>query len=93
VAHVLIYVRGLCWYCRRATLLLQDKGVSYEEVELLDEPHRYAEMIERSGGGFTVPQILIDGRPIGGSDELVELEATGRLDALLSATPADREEA
>ena len=92
MAHVLIYTRGMCWYCRRAKSLLQEKGIPYEEVELLDEPQRFAEMIERSRGGVTVPQILIDGEPIGGSDELVELEQSGRLDALLSAVPADPEE-
>ena len=92
MAHVLIYTRGMCWYCRRAKALLQSKGVAYEEVDLWEHPDRYGEMMDRSRGGMTVPQILINGEPIGGSDELVEIEQAGRLDEMLSASPVDQEE-
>ncbi|HUB95255.1 MAG TPA: glutaredoxin domain-containing protein, partial [Stellaceae bacterium] len=63
--------------------LLDRKGVAYEDIDLLEDPSRRDEMVERSGGGTTVPQIFIDGVHIGGSDELVALEAAGKLDPLL----------
>lgn len=79
-----IYTTPLCPYCWRAKRLLERRGVAYREVDLWREPGRRGEMIARAGGRTTVPQVFIDGRGIGGSDELAALEAEGRLDALLA---------
>ncbi|MGH7155182.1 MAG: glutaredoxin 3 [Acetobacteraceae bacterium] len=78
-----IYTQPWCPYCARAIKLLTRKGVSFREI---DAPHGTAERdesIRRSGGQTSVPQIFIDGVPIGGSDELLELDHVGRLDAML----------
>lgn len=80
-----IYTTPLCPYCWRAKKLLGEKGVEFEEIDLWREGKRRAEMQERAEGRSTVPQIFIDGRGIGGSAELAALEASGRLDELLSA--------
>jgi len=85
MAKVEIYTTVFCPYCERAKALLARKGVGFEET---DAPHGSAARrtaIERSGGRTTVPQIFIDGRAIGGSDELAALEKAGKLDALLAA--------
>ena len=82
MAKVEIYTTPFCPYCYRAKALLARKGVSFEEV---DAPHGSAarrSAIERSGGRTTVPQIFIDGRSIGGSDELAVVEGARKLDAL-----------
>jgi glutaredoxin 3 len=68
--------------------LLKKKGVEFEEIDVLMSRQRRAEMVERSGGGQTVPQIFIDGRPIGGCGELFELEFDGELDAMLEENVA-----
>ena len=78
-----IYTQPWCPYCVRAVNLLTKKGASFREI---DAPHgtpERAESIRRAGGLSSVPQIFIDGRHIGGSDELVALNATGELDRLL----------
>jgi glutaredoxin 3 len=87
--RVEIYTTPLCPYCWRAKQLLDRKGVAYAEIDLWREPGRRAEMVERSGGRTTVPQVFVDGRPIGGSDDLHALEAAGELDALLAAAPGE----
>ena len=79
-----IYTTPFCPYCSRVKRLLDQKGIAFVEIDLWQFPERRAEMIERSGGGRTVPQLFVDGRPIGGSDELAELERSGALDATLS---------
>ncbi|BCX17016.1 MAG: glutaredoxin 3 [Geminicoccaceae bacterium] len=86
MAKVEIYTSPLCPYCWRAKRLLGEKGVTYEEIDLWAEPGRRSEMIARAGGRTTVPQIFIDGRPVGGSDDLVELERRGELDRLLAGS-------
>jgi glutaredoxin 3 len=70
MAKIEIYTRRFCSYCARARALLDKLGLSYTEYELSSDPIKEAEMIERAGR-FTVPQIFVDGQPIGGSDELV----------------------
>jgi glutaredoxin 3 len=85
MAKVEIYTTPFCPYCDRAKALLARKGVSFEEM---DAPHGSAarrSATERSGGRTTVPQIFIDGRHVGGSDDLASLEAEGRLDSMLEA--------
>ncbi|OHC80565.1 MAG: glutaredoxin 3 [Rhodospirillales bacterium RIFCSPLOWO2_12_FULL_67_15] len=83
MAQVEIYTTALCPYCYRAKALLKKKGVAYAEYAVDAEPGRLEEMLKRSGGRRTVPQVFIDGKGIGGSDELHALEAKGKLDALL----------
>ncbi|AXI40650.1 glutaredoxin 3 [Sulfitobacter sp. SK011] len=80
-----IYTSPLCGYCHAAKRLLTQKGVSFSEVDVLAEPGRKAEMMQRSNGGRTVPQIFIGDTHVGGSDELHALERAGKLDALLAA--------
>lgn len=76
----------MCPYTRRARALLDSKGVSYEWLDVEQSPERLDEMIERSGGRETVPEIFIHGRHIGGADELLELDEAGELDRLLGHT-------
>ncbi len=82
-----IYSTSWCGYCARARGLLRKKGVAYVDIDVEVEPDRRDEMIARSGGGMTVPQIFIDGAYVGGSDELAALERAGKLDALLGLKP------
>ncbi|MCC7429082.1 MAG: glutaredoxin 3 [Alphaproteobacteria bacterium] len=82
-ARVEIYTTPWCGYCARAKALLARKGVAFEEIDVELGGPRKAEMIKRAGGRSTVPQIFIDGRHIGGSDDLHALEAKGGLDPLL----------
>ena len=85
MAKVEIYTRPFCSYCYRAKRLLDSKAIEYNEREVgFGGPER-DEMIQRSNGRTTVPQIFIDRRHIGGCDELMELERGGTLDALLAA--------
>ena len=84
VPHVLVYCTAACPYCQAADQLLARKGVAgVERVRVDLEPHRREEMAQRSGRR-TVPQIWIDGRHIGGSDDLHDLEQSGELDQLLA---------
>lgn len=83
MAEVVIYTSPFCGYCARAKSLLKGKGVAFEEIDIYAEPERRAEMIARAEGRSTVPQIFIDGRPMGGSDDIHALERRGELDPLL----------
>jgi glutaredoxin 3 len=85
MADVVIYTRPFCGYCARAISLLNQKGVHYQEIEAGFDPKLRDEMIKRSGGRNTFPQIFIGGAYIGGCDEMMELERAGRLDPLLAA--------
>jgi glutaredoxin 3 len=85
MAKVEIYTKAFCPYCTRALRLLGGKGVEPQEYDITMGGPRRAEMIERSGGRMTVPQVFIDGRHIGGSDDLAALDARGGLDPLLTA--------
>ncbi len=82
-AKVEIYTKMFCGYCFRAKRLLDAKGVDYVEYDITMDGAKRDEMRERAPGARTVPQILIDGRPIGGSDDLAALERAGKLDGLL----------
>jgi glutaredoxin 3 len=88
MAEVTIYTRAMCGYCMAAKRLLDKKGVAYTEHDASFSPELRQEMVERSGGRRTFPQIFIAGRPIGGSDELHALDAAGRLDAMLAGEAA-----
>jgi glutaredoxin 3 len=79
-----MYTTRWCGYCTRAKALLEAKGIAYEEHAVDEEPDFRARLFDLTGG-WTVPQILIDGRPIGGYTELRRLELDGLLDELLAA--------
>ena len=81
-----IYTSPLCGYCHAAKRLLQRKGVEFVEVDLANEPERREEMVQRSNGGRTVPQIFINDHHVGGCDDLYALERAGKLDPLLQAS-------
>ncbi|GLQ28261.1 glutaredoxin 3 [Sulfitobacter pacificus] len=80
-----IYTSPLCGFCHAAKRLLSSKGVDFAEVDVLAQPERKAEMVQRANGGRTVPQIFIGDIHVGGCDELHALERAGKLDALLAA--------
>lgn len=80
-----IYTKFLCPYCTRAKALLTAKGVAFEEIDISMGGVRRTEMLERSGGRQTVPQIFINGDHIGGCDDLLALDRAGKLDTLLVA--------
>jgi glutaredoxin 3 len=79
-----IYTTPYCPYCIRAKALLEKKGVTYSETDVSGDPDLRDAMTERAGGSYTVPQIFIDGRHIGGCDDIHALEARGGLDPLLA---------
>ncbi len=79
-----IYTSPFCGYCHAAKRLLKQKGAAFTEIDVMENPERKPEMINRSGGGRTVPQIFIDGTHIGGSDDLHALDRRGGLDPLLA---------
>ncbi len=83
--NVEIYTRPLCGFCSAAKRLLKSKGVSFVEVDVWKDPNRKSEMIQRSNGGRTFPQIFIDEKHVGGCDELMMLERAGKLDSMLAA--------
>jgi glutaredoxin 3 len=82
MARVLIYTTSYCPYCTAAKALLRSKNVRFEEIDVTDDPARRSEM-ERLSARRTVPQIFIDGKPIGGYDDARDLDASGELDRLL----------
>jgi glutaredoxin 3 len=85
MARVEIYSKMFCPYCARAKRLLSDKGVDFEEYDITMGGPKREEMLSRANGRHTVPQIFIDDRHIGGSDDLAMLEQAGKLDPLLQA--------
>ena len=85
--RILVYSTPFCGYCSAAKRLLTAKGAEYTEIDVMLDPDRRQEMLAKSGGRRTVPQIFIDGRHIGGFDELNALDKAGDLDPLLAAPP------
>ncbi len=84
MATVEIYTKWTCPFCARAKALLNQKGAAFEEFEISMDREKLSEMVERSGGRTTVPQVFIDGQHIGGSDDLAALDAKGGLEPLLA---------
>jgi len=78
-----IFMRPTCSYSRRAIKLLESKGVPFTEINIAGDSEKRQEMITRSGGRSTVPQIFVDGVLIGNSNEIAELDAKGELDTTL----------
>jgi glutaredoxin 3 len=85
VPSVEIYTKTFCGYCWRAKHLLESKGVAYQEISVDFGGELRMQMIDRANGRTTVPQIFIDGRHVGGCDDLLALERSGELDGLLTA--------
>jgi glutaredoxin 3 len=88
VAKVEIYTTTYCPFCMRAKSLLKSKGVAFDEIDVTDDDELRAKMIELSGGRRTVPEIFINGKIVGGFDELKALDVAGKLDVLLSESAA-----
>ena len=84
MSKVLIYTGPSCPYCVAAKTLLKNKNVNFEEINLGEQPDRMNEMLQKSGGRRTVPQIFIGETHVGGSDELHALEKEGKLNSLLN---------
>ncbi len=85
MASVEIYTKVTCPYCVRAKRLLDMKKIDYREIAVDRGGAPKEEMVQRANGRSTVPQVFIDGRHIGGCDDLMNLEYDGKLDALLAA--------
>ncbi len=79
-----IYTQPWCPYCARAIHILTSKGAAFREIDAPRGTTARAEAVQRSGGRTTVPQIFINGRSIGGCDDLVALDRSGELDKLLA---------
>jgi glutaredoxin 3 len=85
VARIRIYTTTWCGYCVRAKTLLDARGLAYDEILLDDDDPAFRQKLHELSGGWTVPQILIDDRPIGGYTDLWRLDRDGRLAELLAA--------
>jgi glutaredoxin 3 len=84
MSKVEIYSSMYCPFCHRAKALLQAKGAAFDEIDVDRDPAARMEMMRRSSGGRTVPQIFIGDNHVGGSDDLAALERAGKLDAMLA---------
>ena len=84
MSKVLIYTGPSCPYCIAAKTLLKNKKVSFEEINLGEQPDKMNEMLQKSGGRRTVPQIFIGDTHVGGNDDLQALEREGKLNKLLN---------
>jgi len=82
--RITIYTTPICPYCVRAKSLLGKKGVAYEEVDVMMDDKAREDMLAKSGGARSVPQIFIGDTHVGGCDELYALERDGKLDPLLA---------
>lgn len=83
VAEIIIYSTLMCPYCVQAKQLLEHKGAEYQEIRIDENPDKVSEMINKSGGRRTVPQIFINGTHVGGFDDLKALNDQGKLDPML----------
>lgn len=83
MANVTIYTSQVCPYCVKAKSLLRKKGVTFTEIDISDDESARDEMIAKTGGRRTVPQIFIGENHIGGCDDLYALDTSGKLDSLL----------
>ncbi len=83
MANVTLYIRSWCSFCQQATNLLDNKSVSYQTIDIEEQPEKRDEMIELTGR-TSVPQVFINQQAIGGCDDLFALESNGELDKLLT---------
>jgi len=84
MAKVTIYTRQFCPYCSRAVALLKDKKADFTEIDAGMDAAKREEMVQRSNGGKTFPQIFVGDRHIGGCDDMIALDRAGKLDPLLA---------
>ncbi len=84
--NAVIYSKPTCPFCIRAKHLLDDKAISYQDIDISNDPARKSEMISKAFGKTTVPQIFLNGQHIGGCDDLYAMERSGKLDSLLQAS-------
>ncbi|SCY28052.1 glutaredoxin 3 [Microvirga guangxiensis] len=82
---ITIYTKGWCPYCSAAKELLNKKGAAFTEIDIEKKPEARAEMIQKANGRTSVPQIFIDGKHVGGCDDLYALDDRGELERLLAA--------
>lgn len=80
---VTIYTTPFCGFCHAAKRLLASKDVTFDEIDVSGQPEKRQQMMARSNGGYTVPQIFIGDAHVGGCDDLYDLERAGKLDPLL----------
>jgi glutaredoxin 3 len=85
MSPVTIYTKAWCPYCQAAKELLQDKGVAFTEIDIGAKPEARGDMLAKSRGRATVPQIFVGERHVGGCDDLYALDRAGKLDPLLAA--------
>jgi len=85
MAAITIYTKAFCPYCTRAKRLLDEKGAAYDEIDITMGGPKRQEMLGRSDGRTTVPQIFVGDSHVGGSDDLTALDRAGKLDALLAS--------
>lgn len=81
-----VYSTGVCPYCVQAKRLLEEKGLSFDEIRIDQDPSKMQEMLERTGGRRTVPEIFINDKLIGGYDDLHAANQSGELDKLISGS-------
>jgi glutaredoxin 3 len=84
MAEVIVYSGPGCPYCDRAKALLKKKGVAFTEHNVRADEKQFEEMLAKSNGGKTIPQIFINGTHVGGCDDLYALNSAGKLDAMLA---------
>jgi glutaredoxin 3 len=87
MTRILLYTTQFCGFCHAAKRLLATKGLAFEEIDVGFDPERRTEMVALSRGGRTVPQIFIQGRHVGGYEELAALERAGELEVWLAREP------
>ncbi len=81
--HVIMYTKSYCPYCVKAKRLLEQKNLSYQEIDIENDESLREEMIQKANGRKTVPQIFINDKHVGGCDDLYELEENGELDKII----------
>ncbi|MEL6679777.1 MAG: glutaredoxin 3 [Pseudomonadota bacterium] len=82
---ITIYTTPICGFCSAAKRLLTTKGAVFTEIDVMRDPTKKAEMVQRANGGRTVPQIFIGEEHVGGCDDLYALDRAGKLDGMLAA--------
>ena len=83
MSKVIMYTGPMCPYCNAAKALLKSKNVNFTEYNIAEDPSKMDEMLKKSGGARTVPQIFIGETHVGGNDQLQTLEREGKLNQLL----------
>lgn len=83
MVSVQIYTTPVCPYCVKAKALLNKKGIKYEEIDVSNDPQLRQKMSEQAHGRTSVPQIFINGKSVGGCDDLYALDKENKLDSLL----------